>query len=82
MSYTPTRENLLDVFLYGAKAVANNTYRSLDEAEAKAQFDRGIAALIREAKAEAWGEGYDEWAQAPAGDQPPRDNPYREGSET
>lgn len=40
------------------------------------------AALIREAKAEAWDEGYHEWALAPAGDQPLKDNPYREGSET
>ena len=43
------------------------------------EFDRWLAEHDRQVAERAWNEGYDEWAKAPAGDQPLRDNPYRAG---
>lgn len=56
------------------------------QSEATAEFDRWLAALIREAKAEAWGEGYWQGINGHTGPgNPYRDcgaAEYREGSET
>lgn len=62
-----TRESLLDVFLDGAKSIAKGARRVFDEAEAKAQFNRGIDKLIREAKAEALEEAAGEIYADPRG---------------
>lgn len=89
MSYTPTTGNIFDVALHGARAVSVEMSSVLNESEFRAQLDRWLAALIREAKAEAWGEGYKHaymvgvqeglTGQIVEYDAP---NPYRERSET
>ena len=94
MSYTPTTENIFDAALHGARAVSVEMSSVLNESEFRAQLDRWLAALIREAKAEAWDEGVAtalNYAKRQpdgitlkletfGGDGWP--NPYREGSET
>lgn len=91
MSYTPTTENIFDVALHGARAVSVEMSSVLNESEFRAQLDRWLAALIREAKAEAWYE-CDERITNHIHDTTgamsahtvvtwPK-NPYREGSET
>ena len=59
------------------------------QSEATAEFDRWLAALIREAKAEAWGEGYKHAYRVGVQEgltgkvfEYDAPNPYREGSET
>ena len=74
--YTPTTEEVRGAYEGQLIKVGDNAYQLLDEAHAKAEFDRWLA----EIKAEAWEEGYahgnaDAFTEARLD----RDNPYRQG---
>ena len=68
--YTPTTEEVRGAYEGQLIKIGDNAYQLLDEAHAKAEFDRWLA----EVKAEAWQEGWDT--------KPPYqkiNNPYRRG---
>ena len=68
--YTPTTEEVRAAYEGQLIKIGDNAYQLLDEAHAKAEFDRWLA----EVKAEAWQEGWDT--------KPPYqkiNNPYRQG---
>ena len=54
--YTPTKEDLRELALYGALTASNEADQDLDEAEFQAQLDRTFAAIEREAAARALSE--------------------------
>lgn len=89
MSYTPTTRGVRQGYASGKVS-----RKEMMPMAAKAAFDRWLAALIREAKAEAWDEGHDAgwnsrdddaargWWVPSVVHESDAVNPYREGSET
>ena len=83
MSYTPTTEEVREVYRGCLVQTDTNIYSFVDEAQADGEFDRWLA----EVKAQAWEEGYDAGLQR---DQLSKSefpygtvntNPYRKGEE-
>ena len=85
-AYIPTTEEVRGAYEGQLIKVGNNAYQLLDEAHAKAEFDRWLA----EVKADAWEEGqlalleymgvplYPSKGDEPRNPKQPR-NPYRQG---
>ena len=82
MSYTPTTEEVREVYRGCLVQTETNIYSFVDEAQADAEFDRWLAEVKREAKEEAWTEGYiGGFTVAITPDASTLDNPYRHGEE-
>lgn len=77
--YTPTRQELIAAWIiaHQEEGWGGQVDMGGSPKERIAEAHRGIAEVERAAAEKAWDEGYNEWALAPAGDQPARDNPYR-----
>ena len=71
MSYTPTTEEVREVYRGCLVQTDTNIYSFVDEAQADGEFDRWLA----EVKAQAWDEGFREGLDGDRGDP----NPYRRG---
>ena len=72
MSYTPTTEEVREVYRGCLVQTDTNIYSFVDEAQADGEFDRWLA----EVKAEVWQEGFDRGVLFfNAGDER---NPYRQ----
>ena len=76
MSYTPTTEEVREVYRGCLVQTDTNIYSFVDEAQANAEFDRWLA----EVKAEAWEEGFQDGHDSAMGVRN-TDNPYRQGEE-
>jgi hypothetical protein len=72
--YTPTTEEVRNGYV--AAESEPNPYVSEDE---RAEFDRWLAEVVREAKWVGWEEGWD--ARVFAETVTPTENPYRKGEE-
>ena len=70
--YTPTTEEVRGAYEGQLIKVGDNAYQLLDEAHAKAEFDRWLT----EVKAEAWEEG---WVSCFHAYWHKEENPYRQG---
>lgn len=67
--YTPTTEEVREVYQCRLIKVGDNRFQLIDQVEADAEFDRWLA----EVKAQAWEEGYNaKWVETYF-----YDNPYR-----
>ena len=75
--YTPTTEKVRGAYEGQLIKVGNNAYQLLDEAHAKAEFDRWLA----EVKAQAWEEGYVSGSFDEHEGSPYTNNPYLRGEE-